>query len=319
MISQQGDFPDSYVRLGDLYSQTDNDKAAVRHYSRALELHTGYLEAAVKLGTQHLRMNRFYPAASLFGRAIEINDQLITAYVGLGIAQSSEGRPDQARDTLELAAALEPNTNLLFAEMCRLQLKVALAQSGGRDWDQNGSGPGARTDELALRQLERHKHRLAENPNQADLHYRYGVLLRGRGQTYAAIEEFRQAVRVNHSYLKAQIKLGLALSETGRTDEAMECLTEATCPRPEYIDLHYRLGLLYCDKIRFALAVEHFASEFGDPMNDADVEANLSLALQNMGIIDRAAATWRAICELEPDSTMAFQAQRALQPLKPVC
>ena len=49
--------------------------------------------------------------------------------------------------------------------------------------------------------------------------------------------------------------------------------------------------------------------------NQADIQANLSLALKTMGLIDRRTALWKAICELEPKSTMAFQAQRSLPTL----
>jgi len=37
-----------------------------------------------------------------------------------------------------------------------------------------------------------------------------------------------------------------------------------------------------------------------------------------MGLIDRANASWRAVCELEPQSTLAFQAQRELMTLNTV-
>ncbi|MBN1436868.1 MAG: tetratricopeptide repeat protein [Sedimentisphaerales bacterium] len=314
----QGEFPDSFVRLGDLYSQLENDESAVQSYCKALELHPGYLEAAVKLGTQHLRQKRFYQAANCFSRGVEINDQLINAYIGLGVAQTGLGSTD-ANETFNLAAALEPNTNLLFAETCRLQLKIAMTEkrrSGFDDFIPSISESTAAIDQLLDLQLERHRRSLRDNPNQADLHYRYGLLLRGKGDSQQAAKHFHLATQINGSYLKAKSKLGLVLRELNETNEALKQLTEAMIVPPEYVELHYKLGLLYCDKIRFALAVEHFGSAFNVDAENADVQANLGLALQNMGLVDRASASWRAVCELEPNSAMAYQSQRCITPLR---
>ena len=313
IISQQGEFADNYLRLADLYVQVGEDDSAIRNYERSLELHPGYLEAAVKLGTQHLRRGRFYPAASNFNRAIEINDQIISAYVGLALAYQYDQQGEAAQDMLELASALEPNTNLLFAEVVRLQLKVAMEQKVRQEFlgcAQQDQVSAQEMNDLLDLQIERHRQSLKANPNQADLHYRYGLLLRGRGQTAEAIEHFRTAVKINPSYLKARIKLGLALRDAERVKEALAELTEALKVKPEYVNLHYQLGLMYCDKIKFALAVEHFETMQKDPADNMNVQANLALALQNMGLIDRARASWQAVCELEPQSPLAFKAQR---------
>jgi len=321
ILEEQGEFADTFLRLGDLYSQAGNDEAAVRYYERALEHHPGYLEAAVKLGTQHLRRGRYCPAAASFNRAIEINDQLITAYVGLGIAQQYEGQGAAAADTLELAGALEPNTNLLFAEMARLQLKAALAQQCRRELGAAKEGEAddeREVNDLLDLQIERHRQTVLERPNHADLHYRYGLLLRGRGRHGEAVEQFQQALRINPAYVKARIKLGLTLREQGRTEDGIAELRQALECKPEYVDLHYRLGLMYCDKMQFALAVEHFETALKSNPENVEIHANLALALQNMGLIDRATASWRAVCELDPQSTLAYRAQRELIALRPV-
>lgn len=321
IVDEQGEFADNHMRLGDLYSKTGDDRAAVCQYERALELHPGYLEAAVKLGTQHLRQKRYREAAANFNRAIEINDQLITAYVGLGIAQQFCRESESAHDTLDLAAALEPNTNLLFAEMSRLQLQVAMTQKSQADplgQIVGAAKPNARNNDLLDLQIERHRQALQNDPNHADLHYRYGLLLRGRGKDDQAIEHWSKAVQINPSFGKALIKLGLALREQGRSAEGAEHLQRALRSEPEDIDLHYRLALLYCDRMQFALAVEQFETALKDNPDRINVQANLTLALQTLGLIDRAGACWQAVCELEPESSLAFQAQRAMIGLKSI-
>ncbi|MBN1765560.1 MAG: tetratricopeptide repeat protein [Sedimentisphaerales bacterium] len=327
IIEEQGDFPNSYVRLADLYSQLGDDELAVKYYNRALEIHPGYLEAAVKLGTQHLRMGRYNKAAARFNEAVEINDQLIGAYIGLGLAQNLSEHPsqEQSHDTFDLASALEPNTNLLFAEMNRLQLKVAQAQKSMKNLEEasiaclDEDTPDDKIKDLIDIQIERYKNKLIQNPNHADLHYRFGLLMYGKGLIDQAIEHFQKALSINPSFFKVQTKLGLALWGKGQFGPAIENFKKAFRLDQELVELHYKLGVMYCDKIQFALAVEHFKDIMDDNNNNsstADVQANISLALQNMGLIDRAAASWRTACELEPQSTLAFQAQRAITSLK---
>ena len=319
LSTQQADFPDTYVRIADLYSELGDDDEAVSNYSRALSLHPAYLEAAVKLGTQHLRMGRYLEAASNFTRAVEMNDRLILSYVALAVSQRLAGDKLDAEDTLDLACALEPNTNLLFAEVVRLQMKVSLSRNpnaGYSSFDADGSTHTKEMDDLLALQIERHHQCLLENPTRADLHYRYAVLLAGRGRTDQAISHLETAVQINPSYSKAKIKLGLALREAERYDDSIEQLTDALRLTEEYRDLHYKVALLQCDKIHFAMAMEKFSLLSEQPSDDTSVEANITLLLQNMGLIDRAQAVWRSVCELDPQSLLAFQSQRSITPIR---
>jgi len=319
VIEKQGEFPDTYVRVGDLYCRLDNDEEAINYYQKALEVHPGYLEGLVKIGTQHLRKKRYLESASFLGKALEINDEMITSYVGLGIAQYYAGYENMGRETLELAAALEPNTNLLFSEVARIQLKLSQAQKNNKYSFETIYNPCETKDsqgneDLVSKQIERHHEEIIKNPAQADLQYRYALLLRSTGESDKAIEHFAKALEVNPSFQKCRIKLGIALQISGKVKKGLEQLKAAMEINQDYINVHYKLGLMYCDKIQFALAVEHFQV---DDVNGSDENAkdNLGLALQNMGLIDKALATWKAICELDPDSTLAFQAARDIAKL----
>ncbi len=304
VVEEQPGFPDTHLRLGDLYAKIGNGDAAVQQYRAALDIQPDYLEAVVKMGTQHLRSGVYIEAARWFNRAVEINDRLLTAYVGLGVAQRDCGRQEEAMASFEMAASIEPNSTLLFSEMARLQLKAAVCQDADRTLglgeETKTAEPGQSVDDLIEAQIRRHRNALEERPNHADMYYRLGLLLRNRGRNEEAIDAFRQAVDINPSYVKALIKLGLALKDAGETDEAIEVLGRALELKPEFVDLHYHLGLLFAERNRFELAVEHFEQAVKGNRQNVDFHANLALALQNMGLLDRAAATWQSVCELIP-------------------
>jgi len=317
MIDNEADFADTRLRLGDLYARLGDDIAAMAQYEQALEMCPDYLEANVKLGTQHLKAGRHDEAARWFSFAIEINDRLLSAYVGIGVAQHAMGRDEEATSSFDMARNVEPNSTLLFTEVARMQLKASASAEAARHLSIIGEKPDAakkdtpRTD-LISRQMDRLRTSIQERPNHADLHYRLGLLQRNRGQVDEAAESFQRAVDINHGYMKALIKLGLALKELGRSDAAIAAFKQATEIQPGYADLHYQLGLLFSQRYHFEIAIEHFENAISGNSENVDFQANLALALQNMGLIDRANATWQLVCELAPDSGHAAQARVAM-------
>ncbi len=302
LIDQGSGFPDLHVRLADLYGQTGDDENAMRHYRHALDIQPDYLEATVKVGTQHLVSGRWEEAAESFCQACDLNDHVLANYVGLGTAQAAQGQTGEAMKTFDLAAAVEPNSTLLLSEMARLQLKVAVAEEYARNFDteverdqDDPVDPDVENEQIVQRQLRRHAEEIHKHPEHADLRYRYGVLLRSEGRLGDARDQFAKAVDINPCYLKARIKLGITLQELGRVDEAIEQFKQAMELQPTYVDMHYRLGLLYTDRRQFEHAVRHMeAASAGAPGND-QIRANLALSLQNMGLMDQAAATWRSL------------------------
>ncbi len=307
MIAAQGDLPDLHLRLADLYGQVGDDPTALAHFERAMELQPGYLEAAVKLGTHHLTQGRWAEASEAFAQASELNDDLLTAYVGLGVAQAAGGDQAAAIQSFELAGAVEPNSTLLVREMARLQLKAALGTAppaGPLDDDPDADAPALgpvddpQGDDLLQLQLTRHAEQVRDHPGFADVRYRYGVLLRAEGRLVEALEQFDAALEINPTYTKAIIKKGLTLQDLGRIDQAIETLATALELHPKYVDLHYRLGLLYTEGRLFEQAVQHLEATSREGPDNRTIRANLALALQNMGLMDRAAATWRSLARI---------------------
>lgn len=306
MVDKYPGVAEFHVHLGDLYVRAGDDDEAIKEYRAALATQPNFLEASVKLGTQHLRQGRFADAAQSFNRAVELNDRLMTAFVGLGVAQHAVGREKEADATFDLAATLEPNTTLLFCEAARLQIRSEVARD---DEDEERIEAPARprgepsNEELLREALRRHRQALVNSPNYADLHYRYGLLLRQTEDFGGAIAAFRRAIEINPHYVKALIKLGICLKESGQTDSAIEAYQRALSLRQNYVDVHYQLGLLFAQRSRFDLAVEHFEHAVAGDGQNVAFRQNLALALQNLGMVDRASATWRSICELSRDAT----------------
>jgi tetratricopeptide (TPR) repeat protein len=300
-----------HVRLGDLYAQAGNDTRALEQYQTALLTQPGFLEATVKLGTQHMRQGRFIDAAVTFNRAVELNDRLITAFAGLGVAQHECGRTQEALASFDLATSLEPSSTLLYSEATRLQLQSELTRRDPAALPDDGGLESWGADDLLDEALRRHEQALLSRPNHADLHYRYGLLLRQVGRLEEALQAFRNAVTINPSYCKALVKLGVALKEAGEADEAVKTFQQALRLNAKFVDLHYQLGLLFSQRNQFDLAVEEFEQAVAGSPKNAEFRAHLALALQSIGMVDRAAAVWHALCDLSPVNETILAAREA--------
>ncbi|KPK82631.1 MAG: hypothetical protein AMJ81_09700 [Phycisphaerae bacterium SM23_33] len=302
LIETQGPFPDLHLRLADILSGMGRDHEATSHYLAALQADPEYVEARTSLGAHHLIHGRWAEAAESFHNAAELNDRLVTCYVGLAVAQSAAGKPNEAVETLQLAAAIEPNSGVLLQETARLQLKAAVAEEFQRNVQPHDTPPLAEpdldNDDLLQAQVSRHAEQVQTHPEYADVRYRYGVLLRAEGRLGEAMEQFAKAVEINPAYVDAIIRLGITQQDLGRIDQALETFEKAVELKGEYVDLHYRMALLHTDRRQFAEAVEHMERAAGLSPGNTLIRARLALCLQNMGLMDRAAATWRSLTEM---------------------
>jgi len=315
LIDERPECADQHLRLGDLLARAGDERRALASYEEAAALNPDCLEAAVKLGTMHLTRGAYDDAALTFSRAIEINDRLVDAYIGLGVAQQTAGATNEAMVSFETASQIEPNGSLLFSEMAKLQLRVLGSEHrrqhlASHDGSPAAGGYGDPLDELVEEQIDNIERTIAKRPTHADLHYRLGVLLRHTGRLDDAIRAFSKAVSINPQYSKALVKLGLTLRESGQSKAAVRAFERALDVDQESVDLHYQLGLIFADEGDFASAVDHFECATRHAPEQRDYLANLALSLQNMGLLDRATATWQILGELTPDDEIPVALRR---------
>ena len=300
LVSKYPGVTEFHLHLADLFVKLGDDDNAVRHFSAALEIHPDFLEATVKLGTQHLRRKRYAQAARTFNKAVELNDRLLTAFIGLGVAQRASGNEREARSTLDLACSLAPNSTLLFCETARLRLKAARRRAAPDDSFVESLDVSVDTahEDLTTLALRRCRAEAARHPLDADGQYRLAMMLRQCGDFEGSRRALQRAIGIHPNFCRARVKLGIGLLESGFADLADEQFRAAMTLPEDQINLNYELALLYSQRGRFDLAVE--AGEFENAV-DPDPESagrNLTLALENLGLIDRAQASWNSVAAL---------------------
>jgi protein O-GlcNAc transferase len=261
----------------------------VSQYEQAVRICPELLEATIKLGTQYLQMQQEELAAEQFNRAFELNDNIVDAYIGLAISQKFAGEIRDALATLSLAAAIAPNSSLLFAEMASIHFKLGLKTCEPIFQEVQ--------NDLTKAVIEAHRQQIAQRPQNPDLYYRLGILMMNISRFSDAIECFQNALSINPLFSRARSKLAVCLFQSGRQEAALDCIMLLNTCEKDTVELHYKTALLYCDKIKFASSMLNLEHQLEDNYTSPEASVNISIILQNLGLLDRTAAMWESLVE----------------------
>ena len=278
---------DLIMKRADVLSMLGATAEAVSQYEEAIRICPDFLEATIKLGTQYLQLQQEQLAAQQFNRAVEINDKIVDSYIGLAIAQKLAGNLSDALATVSLAAAIQPNSSLLFAETATLQLKAGSGRNSALSIEDDSS-PTHLIDAV----ITAHRRQISHRPQNPDLHYRMGVLMMSVGRITDALKSFRTALEINPTYTRARSKLAMCLFETDRKTLALEQLIAPEHLDKDTLELHYKIALLYCDKVKFASSLINLDRLLENNFTCPDAAVNISIVLQNLGLLDRVTAMW---------------------------
>jgi len=285
LSQEQAEGADLIMKRADVLSMLGATAEAVSQYEEAVRICPDFLEATIKLGTQYLLQQQEQLAAQQFNRAVEINDKIVDSYIGLAIAQKLAGNVSDSLATLSLAAAIQPNSSLLFAETAALQFKAGS--------DRNLLFSNAEDSiNLIDAVIAAHQQQISHRPQNPDLHYRLGILMMSVGRITDALKSFRAALEINPTYTRARSKLAMCLFETGQKPLALEQLIAPEYLEKDTLELHYKIALLYCDKVKFASSLMNLDRLLENNFTCPDAAVNISIVLQNLGLLDRVAAMW---------------------------
>lgn len=158
--------------------------------------------------------------------ALELDDGLAEAHVGLANVYFLTRRYDEAVHEASRALALKPSAEAYFA--------LALARWYG-EWDWPGAG-------------ESFQRALLANPGYARAHHWYAYYLTGLGRHDEAIEEIERASKLDPLSPQVQSDVGWFYYFAGRYDEAL-----VACERTLELEPGFELAKSCIDEARLAL------------------------------------------------------------------
>src|SRR5689334_12998778 len=104
---------------------------------------------------------------------------------------------------------------------------------------------------------EHYRAAIALNPNLADAHYNFGVMLAEQKRFTEAAEAFRRAIEANPQFAEAHLNYGALLEGQQQFDEAMKHYRLAVENRPDNRQAHFQLARMLIYKSDLPEAIKH--------------------------------------------------------------
>jgi Flp pilus assembly protein TadD len=116
------------------------------------------------------------------------------------------------------------------------------------------------------------------------------VALQQRGEMAAAVDEYREAIRMRPDYVEAHANLAVALVRLGRSDEAVLAYEAALRLAPGLTPVRLNLGILHYRTGRFEAAIEVFERILREQPRSIQASQLCGLALSALGRDEEAIA-----------------------------
>lgn len=251
-----GDAPAHYNR-GNLLRMRGDAPGARAAFLAAIRANPRFAEAHNNLAVLLLEQGRGDEALAHFNRTLELDPAHREALLNLAKIRVNAKQPDLAVRYLRRFVALEP-------DHVEARLMLALQYVDLRRF-------GAARDEFRV---------LVDTlPDDARMRVNYGNVQRELGALGPAIEQFREALRIDDSLEGAHYNLAVALRKDDRPGEALPYLLPAVAAHPDSPVLANALGNVYQDLNRHEDAIQEYRRALALRPDFIDAEINMSAPL----------------------------------------
>ena len=93
--------------------------------------------------------------------------------------------------------------------------------------------------------IDSYKQALKIKPDYAEAYYNMGVALNDKGDPKAAIESYKQVLKIKPDYAEAYNNIGIVLKDQGDLEAAIDSYKQAININPDYAEAYYNLSLLH--------------------------------------------------------------------------
>jgi tetratricopeptide (TPR) repeat protein len=133
-----------------------------------------------------------------------------------------------------------------------------------------------------------------------------GVALQQKGDLEAAIDCYKQALKIKPDYIEVCYILGLALREKGDLKASIDCYKHAAKIKPDDADAFNDLGAALQHNGELEAAIDSYKQAVKISPACAEAYNNMGSALQEKGDLDAAIDSYKQAIKIRPDYTNAF-------------
>ena len=161
--------------------------------------------------------------------------------------------------------------------------------------------------------LAKAKHLIDLFPKEVTLHNIQGVSNAALRRYDAAIDSYRQAIKINPYYPDSYSNMGSALKGKGYLDAAIDSYKQALKIKPDYAEAYYNMGISLHEKDDLDAAIKSYKQALKIKPNYAECYSNLGVAFQDKGDLEAAMGSYKQALKIKPDYAECFVNRESLQ------
>ena len=151
--------------------------------------------------------------------------------------------------------------------------------------------------------IQQHREALRLNPEAPEARYNLALDLERNGELDESISHYRAYLRLRPDDVPAHNQLGIALAKHGMMEEAIAEFRDALRLDPEFAEAHRNLGTSLLKQENVGEAAEHFERFLAVHPDDADVHNSLGVTLALQNKLDQAALHYARAVQIDPENT----------------
>ena len=149
--------------------------------------------------------------------------------------------------------------------------------------------------------INAYKQALKINPDYAEGHNNMGIALKGNGALEASISSYKQALKIKPDYADAYYNMGNALQDNGDLEASIERYKQALKIKPYFAEAHNNMGSALKDKGDIEAATDSYKQALKIKPDYAEVYNNLGNILTDTDDIDAALESYKQALKIKPD------------------
>lgn len=212
----------------------------------------GNAKSYCEYGIQSQVLGKLDQAIDAFKKSIELNPQMLSAYVNLGSIYLKQNKLNEAVDILEKGNKINPNNS-------NLHNNLGLAYEKKKD--------SKAVDEFTLS--------IKLNPNNAEPYWNLARIHTIQQNFNEAIRLLEKIIEINPKNILAYNNLGGLYTKLNKNKEAITLLEKAIKLEPKNIDLFCNLAVIYVQQKDFKKALENFEKALELDSNNDEIKKSI--------------------------------------------
>jgi len=154
--------------------------------------------------------------------------------------------------------------------------------------------------------INSYKQALKIKPDYAEVYYNMGIALRDKGDPEAAIDSYKQALKIKPDYAEAYNNMGNALKDKRSSVAAIDSYKQALKIKPDYAEAYYNMGSTLDEIGELEAAIDSYKQAIKVKPDYADAYNNMGSALRDKGDPEAAIDSYKQALKIKPDYAEAY-------------